>query len=206
MTNPFVVIPVVEGHGEVQAVPILLRRLASRIAPDRPVMVHHPVRGHRSKLARPEEARRYLDLAISKLGGQPGAVLVLLDADDDCPAVLGPQLHEICRGLRPGVPVSVVLAVAEYEAWFVAAIDSLRGKRGLADDLEPPANPESIRDAKGWLQARRTDGLAYSATTDQPALTSAFDLDGARAGSRSFDKLWRDVERLLQETSTEVRD
>lgn len=197
---PFVVTPVVEGHGEVQAVRILVRRLVGRIDASRPVTVHQPVRGHRAKLIKPDEARRYLDLAIRKLGEQPGAVLVLLDADDDCAATLGPKLQQVCRSLRPTIPVSVVLAVAEYEAWFLAAAVSLRGKRGLPADLEPPEQPESVRDAKGWLQARRTDGLAYSPTADQPALTSVFDLDAARSGSPSFDKLWRDVERLLSET------
>lgn len=199
MTEPFVVVPVVEGHGDVNAVPILLRRIGFEIEPDRFIDVRSPVRGHRSKLSQPAEAERYLELAIRKLDGQPGAVLLLLDADDDCAATLGPQLLEVRRRLRRDVAVSVVLAVAEFETWFLAASESLRGRRGLADDLESPAAPESIRDAKGWLQKRRTDGLSYSPTTDQPALTAVFDMAAARDASPSFDKLWRDVERLMDE-------
>lgn len=199
MTEPFVVVPVVEGHGEVSAVPILLRRIGQGIDPERFIDVRTPIRGHRSKLSRPAEAKRYLELAIRKLDDQTGAVLLLLDADEDCAATLGPQLLEVCRALRPAVAVSVVLAVAEYEAWFLAAAESLRGQRGLAHDLEPPVAPESIRDAKGWLQDRRTDGLSYSPTADQPALSAVFDLDTARAAAPSFDKLWRDVERLMDE-------
>lgn len=200
MTAPFVVVPVVEGHGEVSAVPILLRRIGQGIDPERFIDVRAQVRGHRSKLSRPAEAERYLELAIRKLDDQPGAVLLLLDADEDCAATLGPQLLEVCSALRPGVAVSVVLAVAEYEAWFLAAAESLRGQRGLAHELQPPAAPEAMRDAKGWLQERRTDGLSYSPTADQPALTALFDLDTARVASPSFDKLWRDVERLMDET------
>jgi hypothetical protein len=90
-----------------------------------------------------------------------------------------------------------VLAVKEFEAWFLAAAPSLAGKRGLPDNLEPPADPEQIRDAKGWLQKRRTDRLAYAPTVDQPALAAVVDLAQVRARSSSFDKLWREVERLL---------
>lgn len=202
MTSPFIVAPVVEGQGEVAALPVLLRRLASRIDPERGVEVLQPVRSHRSKMARPAEAERYLELAIAKLAASEGAVLVLLDADDDCAATLGPELLAACKAIRSDVPVSVVLAVAEFEAWFIASADSLRGRRGLSGDLGAPDNPESIRDAKGWLRSHRTDGLAYSPTLDQPALAALFDLDVARAGSASFDKLWRDTERLMAETAS----
>lgn len=200
MTAPFVVVPVVEGHGEVSAVPVLLRRIGEALEPARPIDVRPPVRGHRSKLSRPTDAERYLGLAMRKLGGDTGAILVLIDADDDCAATVGPELLKTCHTLRADVPVSVVLAVAEFEAWFLASAESLRGQRGLAEDLAPPDEPERVRNAKGWLQDRRTNGLAYSPTTDQPALTAIFDMAAARLASASFDKLWRDVERLMDQT------
>ena len=91
-----------------------------------------------------------------------------------------------------------MLAKAEYEAWFLAAAASIAGQRGLPEDLMPPADPEGIRGAKGWLKERRTDGLSYGETIDQPALTAVFDLDQARAGAPSFDKLWREVQRWVE--------
>ncbi len=202
MTRPFVVASVVEGQGEAAALPVLLRRLVAEIDPDRPSQILPPVRVNRTKMTRPSEAEKYLGLAMAKLGDQLGAVLVLLDADDDCAATLGPELLRICRNIRPDVSVSVVLAVAEFEAWFLASADTLGGRRGLPADLEAPADPETIRDAKGWLRARRIDGLGYSPTVDQPALAALFDLATARARAASFDKLWRDVERLMNETAT----
>lgn len=123
-------------------------------------------------------------------------MLVLVDADDDCAATLGPRLLDVRRTARPDLPVAVVLAVTEFEAWFLAAAESLRGQRSLADDLVPPEDPEAVRDAKGWLQRHRRDGLAYTETADQPALAAVFDLETARERSPSFDKLWRDVEKL----------
>lgn len=133
--------------------------------------------------------------------GEVAAVLVLLDADDDCPARLGPQLLTRVKDARPDRSGSVVLANREFEAWFLAAAPLLRGLRGLAGDLALPADAERPRDCKGWLSARRTDGRAYKPATDQAALAAAFDMQMARQHSPSFDKLWRDVERLLGEAT-----
>ena len=93
------------------------------------------------------------------------------------------------------MPIAVVLAKFEFEAWFLAAAESLRGINGLPEDLEPPADPESIRGAKGWLSRHMTEGR-YSETADQLALTAAFDLNLARRAD-SFDKCYREITDLL---------
>jgi hypothetical protein len=46
------------------------------------------------------------------------------------------------------------------------------------------------------------DGRSYKPATDQAALSAVFDMQIARKNSPSFDKLWRDVERLLTEVVT----
>lgn len=100
-------------------------------------------------------------------------------------------------GLLADRASGVVVCQRELEAWFLAAARSLRGKRGLPVDLEPPSSPEGLRDAKGWLSARMPGG--YSETVDQPALAAAMSLEEARA-TASFDKLWRDLVRILSAT------
>lgn len=199
MTSPFVVVPIVEGHGEVEAVPALLRRVAAALDPARPIEVRRPLRVHRDRVVKDGELERYVELAVRSADGD-GAVLVLLDADDDCPATLGPWLLRRAKAVRPHAAMAVVLANREFEAWLLAAAQSLRGHRGLAGDLNPPGDPESVRDAKGWLQDSRHDGFAYSPTADQPALVTVMDLDLAREASTSFAKLWRDVEHLMTAT------
>jgi len=94
------------------------------------------------------------------------------------------------------LPAGIVIANREFEAWSLAAAESLAGRRGLRPDLQAPADPESIRDAKGWLSQRMS--ARYSGTIDQPALAATMDLALARERSPSFDKLVRDLERLLR--------
>jgi hypothetical protein len=123
-------------------------------------------------------------------------VFVLIDADDDCPATLGPSLQARAQAARPDVPVSVVLAKSEFEAWFLASAVSLRGKRDLPDDMHPPADPEGIRDAKGWLSRQMPDGRVYVETVDQGKLVKDLDVGLARTAD-SFDKCYREVDALL---------
>lgn len=184
---------VVEGQGEVAAVPVLLRRILAEIAPDTYVGLPRPYRVGRDSLIKSGG----IEAAVKAVAEQGNAVLVLLDADDDLPCTLGPELLRRAVRSRDDRPSSVVVATREFEAWFLAAAESLRGVRGLATDLAAPAAPERLRDAKGWLTERRTDGRAYKPTADQAALAQVFDLRAARAGAPSFGKLWRDVERLV---------
>ncbi len=185
---------VVEGHGEVRAVPVLLRRMLAEIRPGSAVRIPTPVRYPRSRLLRTGELERAVVLAAEQ-AGEGAAVLVLIDADDDCPAELAPSLLRRVRGRLADRPSTVVLAKREFEAWFLAAARSLRGYRGLPQDLEPPTDPEGVRGAKEWLAHRMG---RYRPTLDQPALAAIMDLEEARRAP-SFDKLWRDLERIFGE-------
>lgn len=189
---------VVEGHGEREAVPILIRRLITERDPSLAVEPLRPIRVPRSKLVKPGELERAVQLAALR-AGTGGAVLVVLDADDECPKTVAPELLARARSVVSDLPVALVLAKREFEAWFVAAADSLRGKRGLPPDLESPADPEAIRGAKEWLASRMARGQRYSETLDQPALAALFDLQSARQRCPSFRKFCRDLDRLLGE-------
>lgn len=191
------IVPIVEGQGDETSVRTLLERLVQHINPEWWPTVPRPIRVPRGKIVKDGELERYVDLA-ARIGGPGSRILVLIDADDDCPAQLGPDLLARSQAARPDFESTVVLAKAEYEAWFLAAAASIAGRRGLQADLQPPADPEGIRGAKGWLKDHRTDGLSYGETIDQPALTAIFDLEQARNGAPSFDKLWREIERWVE--------
>jgi hypothetical protein len=178
----------VEGDGEVAALPILLRRLGEWRTPGVYAQVLAPIRVHRDRfLSRDEEFRRHLLLAAAKCG-EKGWILVVLDADDDCPADLARDILERARACIPHRRISVVLANREYEAWFIAAAESLHGHRGFSFHPADVIDAERPRDAKGWMKARMASG-AYRETTDQPAFSAFMDLQQAFDRSRSFRKL-----------------
>lgn len=124
-----------------------------------------------------------------------GGILVVLDADDDLPCQLGPSLARRADAARRDVNTCVVIANREKEAWYLAAIESLRGSRGIPADTALPQDPEAVRGAKGWLAEAM--GRSYSEVTDQPALSQLFDLELARQRAPSFEKFYRCAKRLL---------
>jgi Domain of unknown function (DUF4276) len=191
------IVVIVEGHGDVAALPILLRRIARKLRPGEPEPeIPKPIRVKRQKIVQPGELERAVELAGRQTGAED-AILILLDADSDCPKDLAPELLQRAVACREDRVVRVVLAKTEYEAWFLAAARSLAGQRGLDETLEPPSDPEAIADPKRWLGQRMAAGTSYRETLDQPALTARFDLGEARTAP-SFDKLWREVASLLR--------
>jgi hypothetical protein len=196
--NIVTIAPIVEGHGECEAVPILIRRIALEIDPGFVPVVLQPLRVPAARLLKAGEMERSVDLAGRKLQGQ-GGIIVLVDCDwtDSCPKRDGPELLRRARTARSDMPIAVILAKMEFEAWFLASAESLRGKRNLSPELEAPADPESIRGAKGWLSARMSGNQGYSETVDQPKLTTEFDMNAARCAD-SFDKCYRDIRAMLE--------
>lgn len=191
---------IVEGDGEVRAFPILLRRLAAWLSPSLWIDVLPPIRVRRDRfLNSSEEFRRMLLLAAAKCG-ESGWILVLLDADDDCPARLAADILERAGRIVPHRRISVVLANREYEAWFLAAAASLNRHRGFSWSDTESVEPERGRGAKEWIKKHMAGGR-YDETTDQSAFSALMNLEQARENSRSFRKLCAE---WLKQTSQAV--
>jgi hypothetical protein len=192
-----VIASIVEGDGEVVALPILLRRIGEWQSPGKAFTVLPPIRVRRDRfINREDEFCRVLQLAASKCG-MSGWILVLLDADDDCPAELGPHILARAQAIIPHRPVSVVFANREYEAWFLASAASLNGFRGFVFEYPENFDPEHPRNAKGWLGRRMLSGT-YREITDQPAFSAKLDLEQAIENSRSFRKLCSEWLKQMQ--------
>jgi hypothetical protein len=119
------------------------------------------------------------------------AVLLLFDGDaiSDCPSRQAPEILGWAQAESAGKPCAIVMAYREYEAWFLASIESLRGKRGIRPDAQSHPDPEEPRGAKGRLEECLEEGWSYRETTDQPALSALFDLGPAYRKCRSFRHL-----------------
>ena len=166
--------PIVEGDGEVLALPVLVRRIADahglyRVRVIRPFLLPRP------KFLVPEEFERAVEVQACRVEGS-GGVLALLDADDDCALELTKHIRANYRG---GRQFSLVAAVREYESLFLA------GKVVRAED---------IRDAKGAVRA--STGV-YKETRHQARLSATVDLEDARA-CRWFRKLESELVAILR--------
>jgi len=188
------IVTIVEGHAEVQALPVLIRRFIAEAEAYR-VEVARPFRVKRNLIVKEGELERALQLAIRDRHNV-GGVLVVLDADDDCPAQLGYNLAQRCRHVTH-LPTAVVLANKELEAWFLGAKQSLRGVRGIRDDAIAPEYPERIRGAKERLSDNMVEGSRYLEIDDQPALAHEMDMQSARAACPSFNRFCHKVLELI---------
>jgi len=192
---------IVEGDGEVRALPILLRRLACASTPEVFVNPLEPIRVKRDRfLNREAEFRRHLLLAATKCGPE-GWILIVLDADDDCPAELGRTIHARAQQYIPHRRLSVVLANREFEAWFIASAESLHGFRGFSLGAEKSIQAETPRNAKGWMKQHIQSGI-YRENIDQPAFAARMNLQQAFNNSRSFRKLCKEWKAQISKSDT----
>jgi hypothetical protein len=188
---------VVEGHGEVEALPALIRRIAETVGFSGNLQINPPIRVKSGSFINDlDYFRKYVALAAGKAAARDGILLILLDCEDDCPAILGPKLLQQAQAVRTNVDIFVALAYREFETWFITAAPSLRGRRGMPHDLETPRDVEKIRDAKGWLDGRMKG--SYDPLIHQLEFTREFDIMLARS-NQSFDRLYRRIQSFLED-------
>lgn len=182
---------VVEGHGEVQALPALIGRIAREQFGEE-VICLRPHRVPRGKMTKPEELQRALRVQVQRTGSRGGAV-VLLDADKDVPQRLRSELQTVADGVSTSTVV--VVAVREFEAWFLAGIESLRVHKNMRSDATYPSDPEAKRDCKKALAIFMTE--SYAEVRHQVAFCSLLDLTVTASRSASFRTMIDAVGTLL---------
>src|SRR5262245_4828965 len=133
-----VIASIVEGFGEVAALPVLVGRIAWEMFGVPYVELPQPHRLARNKMTMSVELTR-----AARVQSARGGVLVLADADDDCAVDLAGTLVT-CAG---ATPIEVVVAVREFEAWYLAGVASLRTHPAIRDDAVSPGQPERRRGA-----------------------------------------------------------
>ncbi len=178
--------PIVEGDGEVSAVPVLLRRLRDASGAYS-LGVNAPIKQARSDLVREDGVRKAVRLAL--LQPDCAAILMMFDSDDDCPKEIAPLIQVWAQAESRPIPCFVVVPTREYESWFLATVESLRGVRGILADATSHAAPESPRGAAEELRKRMTPNRSYSKRVDQPALTGRFDMATAYRRCRSVRRM-----------------
>ena len=204
------IVPVVEGWGEEKAVPCLIRRwLRHRRlhqffeVPD--LAVNAKGCGN---LKADYDRQRHIGIEHyiqAALRNRPDAILVIVDADDECLSRdrgngLGPELLARARAVASHIPLAVVVANREYEAWFLASLTSIR-KAGLfpaGTRIPGELSPEAHSGCKSLIAHLLS--CPYEETTHQLQLTGGLSFStGVQRRSPSYGKLMRDLDRLARE-------
>ena len=199
------IVPVVEGPGDVAALPVLLDRILwERYERTDIVVAHGKSRvvsaNGESKLKK--DLEKFLRHAQNK--PECDAILVLLDTDVDCPVELARNLLQRCTQLGLTIPVEIVCAHREYESWFLTSLDTIRGHRGITESATLTRDAEDVPDPKRWLTDQMPPGQAYKETVHQASLSQHIDIEMAHNNSRSFRRLCHALELLLDSTSSPI--
>lgn len=190
-------LPIVEGHGEIPAVPILIRNIlaAHGIHDVQPL----PAWRHGEY---PSVAKKFDNLFLAAIK-ESAPILWVMDFDSkdyDCPVKEAQTLLSRAEALRPGWPIKIAFLVKEYETLFL--IDEAATRKVFPDipsQTPFPTNPENIRWAKEWLsKARPSPGSAYKETVHQAKITAHLNLDLLRSRSSGFAHLERAVVELAK--------
>jgi hypothetical protein len=208
-------VPIVEGKGEVKAAETLLRRIAREYGNGAFIECSSPYRIPASQFFRfdssfentIQQTHVRLCETMKRKFYDKGIILAFFDCDDDCPAQLGPKILEKMQAIAPPLPPNchflVALAYREFESWFIASAESLRGCCGLSIDATPPTFPETAKEQKEWPATRgakewltKRMSRPYSPTQHQLTMTQQFSLSAAER-SHSFSRLKTKILELL---------
>lgn len=183
---------VVEGRGELDAIPVLLRKLFQRRG------IHRDLLGKPVQCLGRDNALKEggIEGKVATAAARPGcrAVLVVLDGEGDAVCERGPDLLLRAREGAQGKPVVVCLAENKYEDWLIASAETL----GL-----PLLQYQPGRGSISLLREALYPGK-YIKPVLQPRLSAVLDLDLAADRNASFARLLqRTLELYLQ---TELAD
>jgi len=207
-----------EGHGDVAALPVLVRKFLrekgkeDRFFVDREVIRESsPVKWDK-EAASPDCTKWISRVTLASRRPNLGGVLAIYDGD--APTFPAGSGSSFCAGnaaklmaraaaeagAGKAFSLAVVFARVEYESWIVAGVESLAGKRYkdgrlvLPPDVKfPTGDPESH--GKRWLEQ---NCRGYRPARDQSAMTELLDLAVVRAkGLRSFKRLEHALDQLM---------
>lgn len=210
-----------EGHGEVAALPIMVRRLLKEKGTSNLLFVDNEViRTSPTQLVKWNKSDQQTDHSLwikrVKLAAQRknvGGILAIYDGDAKtfppgsgtafCASTAAKSMAVAAASAGAGKVFSlcVVFACSEYETWLVAGAESLAGRQlndgrlVLPAGIRPPEdNPESR--GKGWLEDHC---ISYRPTRDQAPLTEMLDFEVVRSKRlRSFQRLEHAIELLIE--------
>lgn len=181
------ILPIVEGQGDVFAVPVLVRRILQAHGRfDVQALPPH-------KRGELPTVKKHFTNIFQVAAKEQASILCVLDFDcAQCVDVLQDErdLRQLAQQIRPDIPFAACLIVKEFESLFLW--DEVGARKVLpyiVKSTQFPANPEDIRPVKEWLSDAQPSGMAYKPTVHQAKLAAAINLDALRERSPSYQRL-----------------
>lgn len=180
---------VVEGDGEVAALPILIRRHLHENREIYDLEVARPKNSKgRGNLEAPGGVERYAQHAA--LPDDVCGVLVLCDADNDMVCEFGPAMQARAAAAVHAKPVTVTLAVSEFENWIVASSETM-------GELEAPETEDFERLSAEPVIRRWRHPRSYVKPLHQPSYADQLDFELVSSRCPSFARLIRCLDELI---------
>lgn len=180
------ILPIVEGDGDLKAVPLLLRNLLAFHGLNETQVLPPHKRGELPKVAAGFD--NYFRMALK----ENAAIILVLDFDCDycdCPFLEAEKLYQHAQSIRINWPFKIAFLVKEFECLFLAETQAATNVLSLHPGTEFPNTPEIIRDAKGWLSKALPKGSTYKPTVHQAKITAHLNFDKLRETSSDFRHL-----------------
>ena len=193
------ILSIVEGDGDIAAVPELIRRIAIDNGHFDLTVCRPHKRGDL-----PTVRSRFDDyFRVALLEECP--ILWVMDYDcsdcDDQSADVT-DLKARALGVAKNAQIEFAFMVQEFETLFLADHETTRRAfPDIDDSTRFPDKPEGVRGAKEWLSKARPKGSAYKPTQHQKRLTSQVNLARLRLRSPSFVRFELAVVTLLESQS-----
>lgn len=191
----------VEGDGDREAVPVLVRRIVQATGTYSINPASNPIRcGDLPKISRPGELEKFATYACRRSDGD--SVLLVVDCEDDCPREVvesfEKRLTEIAERFQK--KVATALMYREFESILLHDIPGLAQRYPeLGWDLSRHRADQdwsALRGAKEYLSGLMS-GYTYKPTRDQAAFTAAIELDRIRDQCRPVEHLFSTLNWLI---------
>ena len=182
---------ILEGSGDKDAVPELLRNLAYKHKIFNFSTAPRPISGRNIQALRTSgQLERFIQHGLTKDGD---SLLLLFDCDELCAKNEVHAFTERVRKQNPTKKVGFAFFNSEYESFFITCLDLIAKRYPEYEwdlgDWNVNDEHEEIVGAKGYISRHMKANKSYKPTRDQVKFTSALDLDRLREKSRSFRHL-----------------
>lgn len=185
---------IVEGHGEEVAVPILFKKIFQHLGLSDVAFTDRPIRSTKGNLTSGNaQFFQHLRMASNQVRSSGGVVVIIVDADENCPKELSDLVKNHTEALH-GVPILFCAIVRAYESWILSSWSTVSSHQYI-DEKSPIPDSIGSKNPKVVLQSRMS--RRYAEREQQEEFTRLIDVNLARANP-SFDRLVRRLEEILK--------